>query len=352
MGASFSAYESLLRPALFALSADNSHEVARAALRLPWLWDVLSRRARVEDARLRTDLAGMKLANPIGLAPGFDKNAELLPSLRRLGFGYVVVGSITPEPRKGNPFPRLVRYPANQSIANSMGMPNRGLAAAVQTLRALPTDPTCPVIASVAGFSADELLHAAEVVEPYVASVEIGLVCPNTTESERMDELRIFVQLVEGLARSVTSKKPVFIKLPPHHSDVDRERVCKMLDACMRVGVQGVSLSGTRPIVEPRLGMGKGSLAGRPVYADSLRITRDVAEYSRGRLVIKAAGGVSTGEHALEMLRAGARAVELYSAFIYRGWDVAGKINRELLTHLAKNAEPRVAVDSGTALNA
>jgi len=346
MPASFSIYESLLRPALFRLSADASHDLARFALRAPWLWSVLGRSTRVDDPRLATDLAGLKLANPVGLAPGFDKNAELLPSLRRLGFGYVVVGSITPEPRRGNPFPRLVRYPENQSIANSMGMPNRGLAEAVRALRALPPDPACPVMASVAGFSADELLRAAESVEPHVASVEIGLVCPNTTESERMDEFRIFTQLVEGLARSVTPRKPVFIKLPPHHSDMDRERVNNMLDACMRVGIQGVSLSGTRTVVEPRLGMGKGSLAGRPVFADSLRITRDVADYTHGRLAIRAAGGVSSGAHALEMLRAGAQAVEVYSAFIYRGWDVAGKINRELAALLAETPVTQLAVST------
>src|ERR1700738_4064153 len=124
---SFSAYESLLRPLLFRLSPDAAHELARAALRWPALWQVLGAAGRVVDRRLETDLAGLKLANPIGLAPGFDKNAELVSGLRQLGFGYLVVGSITPEPRTGNPFPRLVRYPETGSLANSMGMPNRGL---------------------------------------------------------------------------------------------------------------------------------------------------------------------------------------------------------------------------------
>src|SRR4051794_5639091 len=167
MVASFSLYESVLRPLLFRLSADRSHELARASLRLPFVWDALGSTARVSDPRLATELAGLKLANPIGLAPGFDKNAEMLPSLRRLGFGYVVVGSVTPDPRVGNPFPRLVRNPRELSIANSMGMPNRGVSAVVRALRALPPDPTCPIMASVAGFSAEELLGAAEGVAPY-----------------------------------------------------------------------------------------------------------------------------------------------------------------------------------------
>jgi dihydroorotate dehydrogenase len=331
-------YESLLRPLLFRLSPDVAHDLSRAVLRAPWLWDFLGRSSRVVDPRLATDLAGVKLTNPVGLAPGFDKNAELLPSLRRLGFGYVVVGSITPEPRAGNPLPRLVRYPDTLSIANSMGMPNRGLADAVRLLRALPPERACPVLASVAGFSSDELLAAAEAVEPYVAGVEIGLVCPNTTESERMDELRIFTTLVEGLARTVAPHKPVFIKLPPHHSEADKQRVFNMLDVCLRVGLQGVSVSGTRPVVEPRLGMGKGSLAGRAVFADAVRITRDVTTHVRGGLAVKSAGGVFSGADALELLRAGATTIEVYSAFIYRGWDVAAKINRELGALLGPHA--------------
>src|SRR5881628_533535 len=126
MPSSPSLYESLLRPLLFRLSPDASHALARAALRLPPLWRVLGASSRTVDSRLNTNLGGLELANPIGLAPGFDKNAEFLPSLTQLGFGYIVVGSITREPRAGNPFPRLVRYPQTQSISNSMGMPNRG----------------------------------------------------------------------------------------------------------------------------------------------------------------------------------------------------------------------------------
>jgi dihydroorotate dehydrogenase len=324
-----SLYESLLRALLFRLSADRAHELARLSLRTaPPVWSVLGATARRDDPRLATDLGGIPLRNPIGLAPGFDKNAEMLPSLCQLGFGYIVVGSITREPRYGNPFPRLVRYPARQSISNSMGLPNLGLASAVRALcRPRPAE-WPPVIASVAGFSGDELIEAAMAVEPHVAAVEIGLVCPNTTETERLEELRIFAALSEGLMQRV--KKPLFIKLPPHHSEVDRERIFRMLDVCMRVGMHGVSVSGTRPVVEPGLGMGRGSLAGRDVFADALRIVEDVVTYSKGQLVVRAAGGIFDGSDALRVLEAGAASVEVYSAFIYRGWGVAGAIKREL----------------------
>jgi dihydroorotate dehydrogenase len=328
------AYESLVRPLLFRLSADQAHDLARWSLRAaPPVWSVLGASARREDPRLATRLGELPLANPIGLAPGFDKNAEMLPSLAQLGFGYLVVGSITPEPRSGNPFPRLVRYPERWSVANSMGLPNRGLAEAVRALRRPRPANWPPIIGSVAGFSSQELVDAAAAIEPCVAAVEIGLVCPNTTETERLEELRIFSALAEGLVQRV--RKPLFIKMPPHHSDVDRERIFRMLDVCTRVGVHGVSLSGTRPVVEPGLGMGRGSLAGRDVFEDSLRIVRDVVGYARGQLVVRAAGGIFTGEHALRMLEAGAASVEVYSAFIYRGWGVAGDLKHELARALS-----------------
>jgi dihydroorotate dehydrogenase len=327
-------YESLVRPLLFRLSADRAHDLARGVLcSASPVWTVLGAPARREDPRLATRLGDLWLANPFGLAPGLDKNAEMLPALSQLGFGYLVVGSITREPRFGNPFPRLVRYPERWSMANSMGLPNRGLADAQRALRRPRPASWPPIVASVAGFTSEELVEAAAAVEPHVAAVEIGLVCPNTTETERMEELRIFSTLSEGLARRIRGK-PLFIKLPPHHSDEDRERIFRMLDVCLRVGIHGVSLSGTRPVVEPGLGMGRGSLAGRDVYADSVRIVQDVVGYSRGRLVVRAAGGVFTGDQALRMLEAGADSVEVYSAFIYRGWGVAGDLKRELLRAL------------------
>ncbi|MBV8084166.1 MAG: dihydroorotate dehydrogenase 2 [Chloroflexi bacterium] len=308
---------SVLRPLLFRLSADHAHDLARMALRWPFVWRLFE--GPKPDPTLATSLARIPLASPIGLAPGFDKNGELLEALGHLGFGYLMAGSITREPRFGNPFPRLVRYPERESIANSMGLPNKGLATAVGNLRGRRS--RVPVIASVAGFSADELVESAEAAAPYVAGVEIGLVCPNTTETERLEEIRIFSALVQRLAETKT--KPVFMKLPNGNQKA-------MIDACIEAGLDGISVSGTRPVVEPRLGMGRGSLAGREVFEDALRIAGEAADRAQGRLAIKAAGGVFTGEDAQKMIHAGATTVEVYSAFIYRGWNVARYLNEEL----------------------
>jgi dihydroorotate dehydrogenase (fumarate)/dihydroorotate dehydrogenase len=332
-------YNPLVRSLLFRLRPDTTHALAHAALRWPLPWQLLGRAAPRSHPRLETDLAGLPLLTPVGLAPGFDKNGELVPGLSALGFGYLVVGSITRDPRAGNPFPRLVRYPKQLSIANSMGLPSRGVEAAVASLTRLGRR-RCPVIASVAGFSVDELVQTATAVEPHVEAVELGLVCPNSTETERLEEARLFAQLLETLAKART--KPLFVKLPPHHTAEAREQTCTLVEICLRLGIEGLSVSGTRPIPEPRLGTGRGSLAGKAVFEDSLRIVADVATFAAGRLAIKASGGVFSGEDAYRMLRAGATTVEVYSAFIYRGWSVAGQISRELSAILTREGIPSV----------
>jgi dihydroorotate dehydrogenase (fumarate)/dihydroorotate dehydrogenase len=336
-----SLYERALRPLLFRLPADRAHDLAHLALRWPMPWRLVAQRATPPDPRLASNLAGLALSTPIGLAPGFDKNADRLDSLATLGFGYLCVGSITTLPRQGNPRPRLHRYPERQSLANCMGMPNLGLDAAVRRLRRRRAPGWPPVIASVAGFSAEELLRATAAIEPYVDAVEIGLRCRHTPETSRMADLEVFTPLAEGLP-GVTRKR-VFVKLPPHHDAEERELALAMVDVCVRVGLAGVSVSGTREVQEPRLSMGLGGIAGRATHQDALRIVRDVAERAEGRLAIKAAGGVFSGRHALAMLRAGAHAVEVYSAFIYRGWDAPRLIARELAQALDKEgiASPR-----------
>jgi dihydroorotate dehydrogenase len=324
-----------LRPALFRLPADRAHDLAHLALRLPLPFRLLGPSARAGDRRLATDLAGIPLANPVGLAPGFDKNGDLLPSLQHLGFGYVVIGSLTPEPRAGNPRPRLVRYPDRLSIANSMGLPNQGVEAAVRRLRSRPITHTA-VIASVAGFSPESILAGVAALEPYVAAVEVGLICPNTSESERMREIELVGDLVAELGRRRT--RPTFVKLPPYHSPEDRTRVLAMADLCIGAGIDGVSLNGGRHVVEPRLSVGHGSLAGRETFPDALRIVGEVADHAAGRLAIRASGGVFTGDDAAAMLRAGAVTVEVYSSFVYRGWRVAEQINRRLLDILTRES--------------
>jgi dihydroorotate dehydrogenase len=209
-----------------------------------------------------------------------------------------------------------------------MGMPNVGLTRAVELL-ARPRNRACPVIAAVAGTSPEEVIDAAARVEPHVEGVEIGLVCRHSPETFEMAELPAVSAIVEGVARRKT--KPTFVKIPPHHTPAERDRTLAIVDRCVDAGMDGVTLSGTRQVEEHRLSMGIGGLAGRATTDDALRILGDVADRARGRLAIKAAGGVFSGADAWRFMAAGATAVEVYSAFIYRGPTVGRLIARELL---------------------
>jgi len=337
-------YSSVLRPLLFRLPADTAHDVGRLALRWRTPWRLVGG-SPPEDPRLAVDLGGLSLRSPIGLAPGFDKSGDLVPALSELGFGYLVVGSITPAARSGNPHPRLLRYPDRESLTNCMGMPNRGVDAAVELL-GRPRAAGCPVIAAVAGASVDEVVRSAEAVEPVVDGIEIGLVCRHTPETFEMAELPTVTAILDGVARRTT--KPTFVKIPPHHTPAERDRTRAIVDRCIDAGIDGVSVSGTRQIDEPRLSVGRGGLAGRATTDDALRILGDVAERAAGRLAIKASGGVFSGADAWRFLSAGATTVELYSAFIYRGPGVARAIAAELRDELdAHGATPGGATLGG-----
>ncbi len=318
-------YSGVLRPLLFRLPADTAHDLGRAALRFRTPWRVLA--GGKPDARLATNLGGLALSSPIGLAPGFDKSGDLVPALSELGFGYLVVGSITAAPRAGNPRPRLVRYPDRESVTNCMGMPNVGIEAAKELL-ARPRNAGCKVLAAVAGASVEEVVRSAAAVEPYVDGVEVGLVCRHSPETFEMAELPTVTAILEAVGRQKT--KPTFVKIPPHHTPAERQRTLAIVDACSANGIEGVSLSGTQQVPDPNLSMGVGGLAATATPDDALRILGDVAERAAGRLAIKAAGGIFDGADAARFLEAGATAVELYSAFVYRGPRVARQIGREL----------------------
>ncbi len=317
-----SLYPALVRPLLFRLSPDRAHALAQAALRWPALWRLLAAGAAPGQP---VRFAGVELANPVGLAAGFDKNAELVAALSQLGFGFVTVGSLMAEPRFGNPFPRLVRYPETLSMADSMGLPSKGLPYALARLQALR--PSCvPVFANVAGFSAEAIVRSVRAVAPLVAAVEINLLCPNITKGERFDEMAFLREVLDQLAGHAG---PLVVRLP-NDTVADADRRAEFLEICIGGGVKGVKIGGGRPVAEPRLGTGQGTLHGQAIFDRALEHVEAASRVVRGRLDIKGNGGVGSAAQVRAMQRAGACCVDLYSAFVYQGWGVARAINRDL----------------------
>jgi dihydroorotate dehydrogenase (fumarate)/dihydroorotate dehydrogenase len=321
-------YRTVVRPLLFRLSGDRSHAVAQYALRASPAWRALAtlERLQVDDPRLRTRFAGIDLPNPVGLAAGFDKNCELIGALSALGFGFLTVGSIMPEPRFGNPFPRLVRYPESQSLADAMGVPSRGLAYCVGRLNRLK-ERQPPLFANIGGFSADAIAANLFAVEPHVDGVEISLMCPNLLRpGERFDDIALLESVIE---RTAGRRKPTIVRIP-NDTACSSDRLAEMIERCVDAGIEGLKVGGGRPVAEPRLGVKQGTLHGRAIFDTALQNVARAAGFARGRIAIKGNGGISSVADVVAMLRAGATCVDLYSAFVYQGWSVARDINRAL----------------------
>lgn len=331
-----SLYRNLLAPALFSVSADRSHALAHAALRWPLPWRALSAASGLEtsDPRLKTRFAGLELANPIGLAAGFDKNGELLGSLSCLGFGFICVGSVMPEPRYGNPFPRLVRYRDRESIADSMGVPSKGRKYAIDRLRQAGAQ-RVPVFANIGGFSSEDIAAGVVQVQPYVDLVEVSLMCPNVLKAgEVFDE----IGMLRGILDRIEGRVAQVVVRVPNDTTQMPERFAELIELCISAGVAGLKVGGGRRIPEPQLGTGLGTLHGRDILEAALANVERAAGFARARIPIKGNGGISSAADVLAMRRAGATCVDLYSAFVYQGWSVARDINRELAPNWSQPA--------------
>ncbi len=328
-------YRAALRPLLFGLSADTAHSLAHSGLGWAPPWQALGalQGLEVSDPRLRTRYAGLDLPGPVGLAAGFDKNCDLLVSLSCLGFGFLTVGTIMPEPRYGNPFPRIVRYEDTGSLGDSMGVPSKGRAYAIENLRRFGARKV-PVIGNIGGFSAEEIACVFFEVEPYVDALELSLMCPNVLgPGEVFNELPVLIEL---LPRLEARKKPVILRMP-NDTTKELDRMAEVIERCIAAKVEGLKIGGGWKIPEPGLGTGSATVHGRMIRETALANVEAAARIARGRIPIKGNGGISTAADVLAMLRAGACCVDLYSAFIYEGWTVARDIHRELLETLGRS---------------
>ena len=329
-----SLYESVIRRTMFCAPPETAHELAKWFFNRRLLWRLVNWRLCVQDPRLHVKLGIFELTNPIGLAAGFDKNCEITETLFRIGFGYVTLGTITLNPRQGNPKPRIWRYPPN-ALINSMGLPNKGARAVIANLaRKRPT--SGPVVVSISGLSVEEFVQCFRLVEPLVDGVELNISTPNTTGVRVFQSPETLATLLKAIDRSKTLDKPIWVKLPPHFDDEGRENVHRLIDVCGRSSVQGLTCVNTKLVKEPRASIGTGGLSGPPVFEDMLRIVADTHHYTNGRIPINACGGISSGLDAWKAFEAGASSVQMYTAFVYHGPGIVSRINRELVRLLSE----------------
>jgi dihydroorotate dehydrogenase len=322
-------YGAVGRPVFFAIPPEASHRLATALLAVPLPWERIGGAAR--DGGLTVDLCGIHLRNPIGLAAGFDKACRRLDVLGRVGFGFVVGGTVTREPREGNPKPRIARSTRRRAIVNAMGLPNPGAAAAAWNLAR--TERTAPRVASVADEGLADAVATVALVAPHVDGLEVNASSPNAPWRHDPEHVGKLLEAIRDVA-----DLPLLLKLPPFRTDDERDVVTDLARRAVDAGAGGLVCSNTVPVTDARLAAGRGGLSGGPLTELTPRIVEDVAAATGRSVPIVACGGIFTGGDVRRCLDAGAVAVEVYTGLIYRGPRIVGALTNALVEGSSQTA--------------
>ncbi|HVS00411.1 MAG TPA: quinone-dependent dihydroorotate dehydrogenase [Thermoanaerobaculia bacterium] len=341
---------STLRRLLFRLDAETSHDLGIASLRalqaLPSLARRLAAQNLVADPRLRQVLFGRDFLNPVGLAAGFDKNAAGIGAMQALGFGFVEVGTVTPQPQPGNPRPRMFRYPEAESLQNALGFNNQGMAAMRARLEEACPAPL-PVGVNIGKNKATPQERAPDDYETllrglagYADYIVVNLSSPNTPGLRDLQN-EAFVRGVLATAARITTK-PVLVKISP---DLEPDAAASLSEAAVDAGAAGIVATNTT--VDYALLPGArdfGGLSGKVLRDKSFQVFEAVARRLFGRAVLVSVGGIGgSGEEAYRRLRAGASLVQVYTALVYQGPSLARRINEELLASMDRDGVKGIA---------
>jgi len=334
---------------LHRFSAETAHDLAIAALRSGLVPPV-----RMPDRpRLRVRLAGLDMPNPIGLAAGFDKNARVLAGLARSGFGHVEVGGVTPRPQGGNPRPRAWRFKPEQAVVNAMGLNNDGAGAVAQRLRRRPRGLVVGLNIGANKDSADRAADYAEVLSacgPHLDFATLNVSSPNTERLRELQGAEALAALLRGVMAvrdSLPRRLPVFVKIAP---DLDDGALAEIAAVVQEAGVDALVATNTTVARDgvPAAADLPGGLSGRPLFDRSTRILARLSALTGGTLPLIGVGGVEDGATAYAKIRAGASAVQLYTALVFGGFSLVGRICAELDALLARDGFDSVAAAVGT----
>jgi dihydroorotate dehydrogenase len=307
-----------------------------------------------EDHILATRVFGLDFPNPIGLAAGFDKNAETFRHMAALGFGFAEIGSVTPRPQPGNPRPRLFRLPEDQAIVNRLGFNNDGLAAVQARLRRRP-----PRMQGILGANLGRNKDSTDAAADYAAGVRalapladylvVNVSSPNTPGLRALQGREPLAALLAAVraARGGPSP-PLLLKIAPDLTEADKADIAEV---ALEGGVDGLIVSNTtiaRPagLASPAA-VEAGGLSGRPLFAPSTAVLADMYRLTSGRLPLIGVGGIAGAEDAYAKIRAGASLLQLYTALVYQGPGLVARIKRGLAARLRADGFASLAAAVG-----
>lgn len=345
-----SLYKTLLWPFIRQVDPEAAHKLTLNLLQS----GLIPPSRHVDDPVLATKLFGRTLSNPVGLAAGFDKNAQVPDAMLRLGFGFVEVGGVTPKPQAGNPLPRLFRLTEDRAIVNRMGFNNDGLEVAAQRLQQRPRNGVVGVNLGANKDSANRAGDYAILYErlaPLVDFAVVNVSSPNTPGLRNLqgrEELSQLLGRLQPLHERL--KTPLLVKIAPDLADEDIQAVAQLALAYKLDGIVATNTTIARPAtLQSRNYRETGGLSGAPLFERSTQVLKELYRQVGGRLTLVGVGGISSGADAYAKIRAGADVVQLYSALVYEGPGLVSRIKAELTDLLKRDGfralRPAVGVD-------
>ena len=345
-----SALHTLATRALHSLDPEDAHRLTIRALAMG-----LGPRAEGDDPALEVEIAGLKLPNCVGLAAGFDKNAQAPDAMLAAGFGFVECGTVTPRPQAGNPRPRLFRLTQDRAVINRMGFNNEGLEAFARRLAARPRR-------GIVGANIGANKDAEDRIGDYVTGLTrlwgladyftVNISSPNTPGLRALQTRAALEELLGRLAearRALPGTHPVLLKVAPDLEDGEVETIVETVAA---FGLNGIIVGNTtvsRPDLRSAQRDETGGLSGAPLMTLSTQVLGRFAQANDKGLVLIGAGGIASGADAYAKIRAGAHAVQLYSAMVFEGPALIGRIKRDLAARLRADGFATVTEARGAA---
>lgn len=346
----------LARPALFTLSPEKAHALSINGLKT----GLVPRSLQKSDPRLTVSLGGLEFPNPVGLAAGYDKNAEVPDAILSLGFGFTEVGTITPRPQSGNPKPRVFRLTRDQALINRLGFNNEGHRAALQRLKARQNKPGIVGVNIGANKDSDDFVadyeQGIETFFEVTSYFTANISSPNTPGLRNLqagDALqvlldRIFAK-VEALEAKHKKSVPVFLKVAP---DLEPHEIDEIAEIVARSKLAALIVSNTtldRDMLRDKTqAQEAGGLSGKPLFEKSTRALAEFYARLKGKTPLIGVGGIGSAEDALRKIKAGASLIQLYTGMVYAGPCLPADIATGLSRHLDQSGTKAVTNLVGT----
>ncbi|WP_164121957.1 MULTISPECIES: quinone-dependent dihydroorotate dehydrogenase [Sphingobacterium] len=336
-----------VKPIFFSMNPEKAHYTVTGGLRtFSKIWGakaLLKSIYSVSDPRLEREVFGLKFKNPVGLAAGFDKNAEYIEDMARFGFGFIEIGTVTPKPQPGNDKPRMFRLVNDEALINRMGFNNQGADVAAGRLKHLK-DREGVIIGGNIGKNkvtpneeaVNDYIYCFHALYDYVDYFVVNVSSPNTPGLRDLQEKEPLMRILDTLQQLNLGKpkpKPILLKIAPDLTDSQLDDIVEIVNETKIAGVIATNTTISRAGLksDPKLLNEAGGVSGKPLTNRSTEVIRYLSQKSNQAFPIIGVGGIHSGADALEKLNAGASLIQIYTGFIYEGPALVGDICKHIL---------------------